>query len=462
MKKQGSYRGKRLGEEMRRIVSDLIARELKDPVFEGIISITHVKASDDGSFATIYYTCLDSDENTVKEGFEKAQGFIRSEIGRRLGIRRTPELRFKIDETELYGHRIDTIINELDLPGEIEQTGQVIAFDELPGLIDAYERYLVFTHIHLDGDTLGASVAFADAMREIGREAWVVVGEEVPRTLGMINLPFVIDAEEAAAIVSLDKEENSEDEVIPYLAIAMDFSDPGRLEGRDRLFLGAEETLCIDHHVISKPDCDFNYIEPDAAATSIILYRLLKAANLPVTERIATALYIGIVTDTGRFQYSNTTPETHFIAGELLAAGADFSTAYREIYQTVKAEKLFVQSEMLNTLDIFFDGKVAMAFVCADTLTRLNAGEDETDGMSEVLRSIIGVEVSVFLKERPDGSIKASMRSKGNFDVAAFASEFGGGGHVRAAGFTSSKSMEETCGLLKSRLTEELSRALEK
>ena len=456
MKKQSRYRGKKLGEEMRRIVSDMIARELKDPAFDSMISITHVESSDDGSFATIYYTSLGSDDSAVKDGFTKAQGYIRSEIGRRLGIRRAPELRFKQDETELYGQRIDTILDGLDIPEE--NTGREVAFDEMPVIIDAYERYLVFTHIHLDGDTLGAAVAFADAMREIGREAWVVIDDEVPRTLGLINMPFVIGAEEAARIVSLDSESPEEDE-IPYLAIAMDFTDPERLEGRERLFYSADETLCIDHHVVSRPDCDYSYIDPEAGATSVIVYMLLKAAGLPITERIATALYIGVVTDTGRFQYANTTPETHIIAAELLAAGADFRAAYHDIYQSIKVEKLFVQSEMLKNLEIFADGKAAMSFVRAETLEKLNAGEDETDGMSEVLRSIIGVEVSAFLKERPDGIIKVSMRSKGWLDVASFAADFGGGGHMRAAGFTSDQGVESVCGMLKEKLTEILAKA---
>jgi len=464
MKRQRSYRGEKLGEEMRRIISELLARELKDPAFDAMISITHIKSADDGSFATVYFTSLGSDEAAVMEGFEKAKGYIRNEIGRRLGIRRSPELRFKLDETALRGRRIDTILSDLDLPDEEDSIGREVTFTELAEIIDAYERYLVFTHIHLDGDTLGAAVAFADAMREIGREAWVVVGDAVPRTLGLINLPFVIDADKAALLGftedQSDDDENDGEEgdepAVPYLAVAMDFADSERLEGREHLFLGAEETLSIDHHSVSTPDSDYFFIDSAAAATSEIVFRLLKENNLPITERIATALYIGIVTDTGRFQYANTTPETHRIAAELHIAGADFVSAYRDLYQSIKAEKLFVQSAMLGTLDIFAGGKVAMAYVRADTLENLDAGEDETDGMSELLRGIIGVEVSVFLRERPDGKIKASMRSKGNLDVAEFAAGFGGGGHARAAGFTSGFSLEELLELLKIKLTEAL------
>ncbi|MCL1895826.1 MAG: 30S ribosome-binding factor RbfA [Clostridiales bacterium] len=447
MRRNQNHRGEKLGEEIRRIISELLARELKDPAFDGMISISYVKSTDDGSFATVYFTSLGADDADVMAGFEKAKGFIKNEIVRKLGIRRSPDLRFVVDETERYGQHIDTILYGLDLPEG--PTGRAVTFAELPDIINGYERYLVFTHVHMDGDTFGAAVAFAEAMREIGRDAWVVTGEPPQRTLELINAPYVVDAETAARLA---KKGAGEDEAPPYLAVAMDFSDTERLGEREVLFREADGSLSIDHHSVSKPACDFNYTEPDAAATSEIVYKLLLLAGLPVTERIATALYVGIVTDTGRFQYTNTTPETHRIVASLLEAGADQGEAYRCIYQSVKAEKLFVQSAMLNTLDIFAGGRAAMAFVRAETLDLLGAGEDETDGMSEVLRGIIGVEVSVFLKELPDGRIKASMRSKDWLDVAELAAEFGGGGHARAAGFTSALTIEGICAELKDRL----------
>ncbi|MCL2110938.1 MAG: 30S ribosome-binding factor RbfA [Clostridiales bacterium] len=465
MGRQQNFRGERLGEEIRKIASDLLSRELKDPAFEdGLISISYVKATSDGSFATVYFTSLGADEAAVVAGFEKAKGFIRNEIGRKLGIRRAPELRFKVDAAASYGQRIDELLGGLDLPADEAPIGRDVAFSELPEIVDAYERYALFTHAHMDGDTLGSAVAFAEAMREIGREAWVVVDDEPPRTLAMIKAAYVVGADEAERVLDVDPDVDSgtdadggEDaEQIPYLAILMDFADLERLEGREALFDGAAESLCIDHHAVTKPGCDYNYVEPGTAATAEIVYKLLRLMSLPVTERVATALYIGVVTDTGRFQYTNTTAETHRIAAELLEAGADFDAVYQEVYQNIKAEKFFAQREMLNTLDIFAGGKAAMVYICADTLAELGAGEDETDGMSEALRGIIGVEVAVCLRERPDGKIKASMRSKGWFDVAAFAAEFGGGGHVRAAGFTSGLSMDETCKEVKGRLEIEL------
>jgi phosphoesterase RecJ-like protein len=444
------HRGERVGEEIRRIISELLLRELKDPALGGMISISYVKAADDGSFATVYFTSFGGDEEAAVKGFEKAKGFIRSEIGKRLSLRHTPDLRFEPDATEQYGQHIDAILNEIEIPAEAqnEPLGREVGLGAIADIIDSYERVFVFTHTHMDGDTFGAATALVLTLREVGKEAWVVVGEEPPRSLSFIRYGAATNAEEAAEILARSD--------APYLAVAVDHSGLDRIEGREALFRGAAETLCIDHHISSKPLYDYNLIEADAAATAELVYRYIIDADLPMNEDIATALYVGVVTDTGRFQYPSTTPETHRIASALLEAGADFTTAYAEIYQNVKAGKLLVECAMLNTMDIFADGKAVMAWVLNETLQKLDAGDDETDGMSEKLRSIIGVEVSIFLKELGDGKVKASMRSKDSFDVAAFAVSFGGGGHVRAAGFTTELPMAEAVRQLKEKLAEAL------
>jgi phosphoesterase RecJ-like protein len=464
--KRTNHRGEKLSGEIKRIISELLQRELKDPALSGLISITHVKTADDGSFATVYFTTL-SDEAEVIQGFEKAKGFIRSEIGGKLGIRRAPELRFKADDTEKYGYRIDGLLNQLDIPKNEKEVREV-RLEEVVPLLDDYERFLLFTHIHMDGDTLGSAVALALSLREVGKKAWVVVGEEPPRTLQFIKYGVTKDAAATEALLAEwaaedafedadDEDEDPEDADetaggAEFLAIAMDYAGIDRLEGREHLFEQASATLCLDHHVTSIPECDFNVIEVDAAATAELVYRLLGLADLPLTEQIATALYVGIVTDTGRFQYTNTTPFTMEIAAVLMRAGANTAVAYQEIYQSIKAEKLMVEREMLDTMELLADGHVAIAWIKSETLAAFGAGDDETDGMSETLRSIIGVEVSAFLKERPDGKIKVSMRSKEFVDVAAIAAAFGGGGHIRAAGFTTDGPLEDVVDALKTKL----------
>ena len=144
MKKRHSHRGERIGEEIRRIVSDLLTRELKDPAFDGMISISYVKTTDDASFATIYYSSLGTNDAEIEAGFEKAKGFIRSEISRKLGIRRAPELRFKVDEAERYGQHIDELLNELDLPETDGSETIEIRFEDISGIIDSFKAIEFF------------------------------------------------------------------------------------------------------------------------------------------------------------------------------------------------------------------------------------------------------------------------------------------------------------------------------
>jgi phosphoesterase RecJ-like protein len=452
--KRTHHRGEKLSGEIKRILSEMLQRELKDPLLSGMISITHVRTADDGSFATVYFTSLAEDEEDVIKGFEKAKGYIRSEIGGKLGIRRAPELRFKADDAEKYGYRIDSLLDKLDIPKDAKEVRNIRLEEAVP-LIEDYERFLLFTHIHMDGDTLGSAVAMALALREVGKTAWVVVGEEPPRTLKFIEYGVTKNAAAADALLAewaLADGEDEEDEAQGFLAIEMDYAGKVRLEGREHIFEKAAQTLCLDHHVTSKPECDFNVIESGASATAEMVYRLLNLADLPVTEQVATAIYVGILTDTGRFQYTNTTPLTHEITAALMRAGADIERSYQEIYQSVKAEKLMVEREMLDTMELLAGGRAAIAWIRSETLDAFGAGDDETDGMSEKLRSIIGVEVSAFIKERPDGKIKASMRSKETVDVAAISAKFGGGGHVRAAGFTADGPLEDVVSAVKESL----------
>ena len=445
-----SHRGERLGEEIKRIVSDLLLRELRGPGFEsGLITVSYVKASDDGGFATIYFTALDTDPEQVIAAFEKAKGFIRSEIGKRIGLRLAPELRFKPDLTEQYGRHIDTILSGLDIPKDEEPAGREASLREIAETLEAYEHIFLFTHDHMDGDTLGSALALALTQRELGKDAWVLADAEPPRTLAFLPAAALALPEKAAEIVA-----GLEAAGEPWLAVSVDYSGIGRIEGRKEYYLGAAERICIDHHVVSVPEGDLYFIETAAAATAEIIWRMIEEAGLPMNEEIATALYAGVVTDTGRFQYSNTTPETHRIAAALLAAGADFRTAFSEIYEKVAPEKLIVERAMLSAFELFADGRGAISGVGLDVLSAVRAGEDETDGMSEKLRSVIGVEVAVFLRELPDGRVKASMRSNDWFDVSALAAEFGGGGHVRAAGFTADATLEEIRDTLKTRITE--------
>ena len=216
--------------------------------------------------------------------------------------------------------------------------------------------------------------------------------------------------------------------------------------------------MCIDHHRTNSSDTDYAYVDPDAAATGEIIYDIITAMGDEIDAHTGEALYAALTTDTGNFQYSNCTKKTHEIAAALYDSGMNHSEVCIQIYENVSVGRIRLDNMIMNTLDIFADGKAAMAYVTQQMLEETGTGMDETEGIVSTLRSIRGVEISVFLKEYGTEEIKVSMRAKTYADVAEIAVEFDGGGHTKAAGFTGRGSLEEIKAVVRSRIEEQLSR----
>jgi phosphoesterase RecJ-like protein len=436
-----NYRGGRTAEEIRKIISELLLREIKDPRIPALISISDVKASDDGSYATVYLSLFSSDGSSqpsdeekkeVLAGFKSAHGLIRREIGSRLRMRHTPELHFEFDEAAAYGRRIDGILDNLGL----EHEKRLNSLSEIADALEYADYIRIFPHVNMDADTLGSSVALALALRALDKDVYVVLDEKIPD-----NIAFL---ENGVTTTEL------EHDLIPDLTILMDVAEVDRIGERKSLFEAGSKKMCIDHHASSKAVFDYNYIDTKAAAVGEIIYRLLEENGdipqrgvSPITSEIAEALYASIVTDTGRFQYSNTTPETHLIVADLLSYGVDTQRLSVELYQNVRPEKLKLESAVVEGMKFASDGRAVIGILTNEMKDRIGALEEETEGISELLRSIRGVEVSVFLYEKYSGQVKASMRSKSSYDVATLAGKFGGGGHPAAAGFKSDKPIDQ-------------------
>ncbi|MDR1068423.1 MAG: 30S ribosome-binding factor RbfA [Clostridiales Family XIII bacterium] len=430
-----NFRGGRIGEEIRRIISDMLLRELKDPGLSGLVSVTGVKASDDGSYAAVYVTKLvggesgelgEDEEREMIAAFDRAKGLIRHEIGARLGLRHAPELQFKLDVSEAYGRHIEGIIKDLGLVREKPMN----TFAQLFEAITDADTIRIYPHENMDADTYGTSVAVCLALRGIGKDCAVVIDEKIPDNIRFLDNGCTKNAEDADADADL--------------AMLVDGAEKERLGSfRAALFAGAEKKMCFDHHSSSKALWDYNYIDADAAATAEIIYDFLTENAVAIGEPIAEALYTGIVTDTGKFQYANTTPKTLRIASSLIELGVRPDKISNEVYQNIRLEKMRLESAVLGTLKSVADGKAVIATLSRDMLDGTGAIDEETEGMAEILRSIRGVEVSVFLRENEEGKVKASMRAKSYYDVSRLAQRFGGGGHRRAAGFTADKPLAE-------------------
>jgi len=423
-----NFRGGRIGEEIRRIISELLLLELKDPGLDGIISVTDVKASDDGSYAVVYVTKLgagdlgeasEKEQGEVIAAFERAKGLIRREIGARLGIRHTPDLQFKFDISEVYGRHIEGIINELGIVREKPSN----TFTELyEAMVDA-EVIRLYPHENMDADSYGSSVALCLTLCALGHDCHIVINEKIPDNIRFLDNDC--------------SKEVSDDDADADLAILVDSAEAERLgKRRAEAFEGAAKKMCIDHHSSSKAIYDYNYIDVNAAATAEVVYEFMQENDLEISEAIAEALYTGIITDTGRFQYANTTPKTHLIAANLLELGVSPVDVSNRVYNNVRMEKIRLEGAVLGTVKSVAEGKAVIAMLTRDMLDGAGALDEETEGMAEILRSIRGVEVSVFLRENEEGHVKASMRAKSYYNVAQLAKRFGGGGHLRAAGFT--------------------------
>ncbi len=311
------------------------------------------------------------------------------------------------------------------------------------------ERHvLVVTHESPDGDALGSLSAFTLVARGLGVE----VTGYVP---GGAALP-----EEYAFLQGLEDLRRGDPPLVDEgtTVYMLDCASLLRSHG-DRFEAGAFR-VNIDHHQDNPGYGELNLIVPDAASTTAILYDIFRAGGMTIDIHVATALYVGLVTDTGRFQYSNTTPAAHRMAADLLEGGLDVNQVYRRVYESTPLPKLLLLQEALCHLEMRLGGGLVLAWVDRESFVRAGAEDGHTEGIVDQLRRIQGVRVAAFLRERrTDGSpeYKVSLRSTdGRVDVAAIANLRGGGGHVRAAGFTFTGSVEDAMDWIEDQVRERL------
>jgi phosphoesterase RecJ-like protein len=194
--------------------------------------------------------------------------------------------------------------------------------------------------------------------------------------------------------------------------------------------------IVVDHHVSNDHFGTINLIDPHAAASAVLVYELLGKMGLALDEDIATCLYTGLVTDTGRFQYKNTTPAVHRIAADLLAHGAPHDRITDIVYNTHPVAYLKLAAVALDRIRHRQDASMVWTWVTQKDLAAAGVGMDDIEGLIDLVRTADVADVAAVLKEQPDGKYKVSMRSRGDANVGAVCESFGGGGHALAAGFT--------------------------
>jgi len=290
-------------------------------------------------------------------------------------------------------------------------------------------RVCLTTHVNPDGDGLGSEAGLSHLLRARGVDVVITNPTPTPPRYDFLfqQLPGVDRSTEAV------KELRRAD-----LIVVLDIADLGRigmLAGpvRER----GVPVGCIDHHVSpgQLPDGP-RYLDPGAAATAALVYEIALGNEWPITRDAARSLYVGILTDTGGFRFSNTDARTLRTAAALLETGLDTEAIYLDVYANAPEGRARLLADALQTLVVEPEYGLAWVTVPPGSMERHGVTADDLDGVVEYPRSIAGVRMALLFRELASGRIKISLRSVGDVDVAAFAKPFGGGGHTKAAGIS--------------------------
>jgi len=301
-------------------------------------------------------------------------------------------------------------------------------------------------HVRPDGDCAGSCLAAYNYIREQFPNLTVhVYLEPIPNVFW-----FLKGAEDIRNVCQEEKEYD--------LFLALDSGDRERLGDAVKYFDTAKKTICVDHHISNQGYAQVNYIVPEASSTSELIYGCMEEDK--ISSAVAECIYLGIVHDTGVFQYSCTSPVTMDIAGKLMGKGIDFTKIIEDtFYKKTYGQNRILGKALLDSY-LILDGKGIVSCLSCEDLKQFGVTPKDLDGIVSQLRVTTGVEVAIFLYETQEGAYKVSMRSTGSLNVSRIASNFGGGGHVKAAGCTMQGSVAEVVEKLSLQIEEQLQELL--
>ena len=294
------------------------------------------------------------------------------------------------------------------------------------------DRVALACHVNPDGDALGALFAAALGLKQLGKEVCPSFGN------GPAEIPFSY-----AFLPGTDLLVQPGDVPQTEVFLALDCGAGHRLAALEKVAGAATTTINVDHHPGNDNFGRFNIVVTTVSSTAEIVTRLLQDLDVELDKDIATCLYVGIVTDTGRFQYSNSSPDTLRLAADLLSLGVDAPGIAQEVYESSPFGYLKLTGRVLERAVLHEDERFVYSFITRADLTETGVAPDETDGLIDLVRSTRAADVAAMFKEQADGAWRVSMRSKGP-SVGLLARKRGGGGHELAAGFTASGDLEST------------------
>ena len=303
-----------------------------------------------------------------------------------------------------------------------------MTLDEILEEIKKAGSIVLLTHETPDGDAIGSSLGLKLALEKLGKNADLIM-TSYAKTFNF--LPEVDKIKTESDIKEYD------------LAISLDCATFKRLDNRE-YFENAKETIVIDHHGSNNMYGDINYVNPVAPACSEILLAILSYYEIDIDVKIGTCLMTGIITDTGGLQYPATTADTFEYAAELLRKGVDIADICKRTLQTKTKANFELQKRVMDRMELLEDGKVAFSYINQKDLDEVIKEEGDHEGLVNIGRSIEGVEVSIFIRQKDnENAYKVSMRSGSYVNVSDVCLMFGGGGHPRAAGALIQGSVEQ-------------------
>jgi phosphoesterase RecJ-like protein len=298
-----------------------------------------------------------------------------------------------------------------------------------------HDRFLVVTHENPDGDALGSLLATTLTLRELGKDVEMYLGGSgaLPREYAFMHLDGL--------------RRSLPDDLERRVLVAVDCAKADRMGPDPEPVERASLVLNIDHHHDNTRFGDVNLIVADASSTGEVLRDLIRELDVELTPELAEPLYIALVTDTGRFQYTNTTPKSLRLAAELVEAGADVHAVFQQVYESVEFAKLKLLARALERARVLEGGLIIVSHLLRTDFAEVGAAEPYSEGIIDYLRAVEGAELAALIREPPrnDGPTRrVSLRaSVDELDVSAIARLFGGGGHRQAAGFSSEKPIDE-------------------
>lgn len=296
-------------------------------------------------------------------------------------------------------------------------------------MINKAETIAIGGHVRPDGDCVGSCLGLYNYLTDCYPNKKIAVYlEEIPERFLFLK--------------GTDKIIHDDDGCISYdLFVALDCGDTDRLGFSKAVLERCDKKICIDHHVSNSGYADWDYIRPNASSTSELVYGFLEDDK--INKEIAECLYLGIVHDTGVFQYSNTAPETMVAAANLMRKGINASWIIEKtFYEKTYAQNKILGESLLNA-KLILDGACVVSCLTKEDMNRYGVRPSDLEGIASQLRMTKGIELAVFVYELEDGECKVSMRSNDKVDVSIIAQTFGGGGHKKAAGLTMKGRMEE-------------------